>query len=193
MSYSVFVTVELTQSGRGSRRVVIGVIGLVLFLLAGAGGFAVASGYRAQDTKYCGHECVPGLKIGTVVEALQGRGHTCADNRQLWSCELKIGKVRFEADLFRVAKVTDFYEYIGKIEARIVDPGTTTAAAGLDYMSWFATLPHRDDPSTAKKVGGWLAEQLAGDGDVTYVLDWEYTLERKPGTRSVELTMKRRH
>ncbi|MEV4325001.1 hypothetical protein ACIG5D_06605 [Microbispora rosea] len=187
------MTVELTQSGRGSRRVVVGVIGLVLFLLASVGAYAVASGYREQDTKYCGHDCIPGLKIGTVVEALQGQGHACADKRQFWSCQLRVGKVRFEADLFRVPDVADFYEYIGKVEARIVNPDSTTAAAGLDYMSWFATLPHRDDPSTVKKLGGWLAEQITGDGDVTFVLDWEYALERKANTRSVELTMKRRY
>ncbi len=168
-------------------------IAAVVFLLAGVGAYAVAQNVRKQDTKYCGHDCVPGLKIGTVVEALRGQGHTCADKRQFWSCALRIGKVRFEADLFRAVNVTDFYEYISKVEARIVNPDSTTAAAGLDYFSWFAALPHRDDPSTVKKVGGWLAEQIAGDGDIAFVLDWEYTLERNANTRSIELTMKRRH
>ncbi|MEU6428938.1 hypothetical protein ABZ860_23840 [Microbispora sp. NPDC046973] len=187
------MTEELTQSGRGSRRIVAGAIGLVAFLLAGLGAYAVASTDRRQDTKYCGHDCVPGLRIGTVVEALRDQGHTCADKRQFWSCELRIGKVRFEADLFRARNVADFYEYISKVEARIVNPDSTTAAAGLDYMSWFAMLPHRDDPSTVGKVDGWLAEQIAGDGDVTFILDWEYTLEREANTRSIELTMKRRY
>ncbi|MEV4457509.1 hypothetical protein [Microbispora sp. NPDC049633] len=187
------MTLELTRSGRGSRPIVVGAIGLVLFLIAGLGSYAVARADRAQDTKYCGHDCIPGIRIGTVVEALQGQGHTCADKRQFWSCELKVGKVRFEADLFRVPNVADFYEYIGKVEARIVNPDSTTAAAGLDYMSWFAALPHRDDPSTVKKVHGWLAEQITGDGDITFVLGWEYALEREANTRSVELTMKRRH
>ncbi|MFG1861606.1 hypothetical protein [Microbispora bryophytorum] len=186
------MTVELTRSGRGSRRIVVVAVGLVVFLIAGAGAYAVARIDREQDTKYCGHDCVPGLSIGTVVEALQGQGHTCADKRLFWSCELRIGRVRFEADLFRAGNVTDFYEYISKVEARIINPDSTTAAAGLDYMSWFAMLPHRDDPSTVKKVGGWLAEQIAGDGDITYVLDWEYTVERNANTRSIELTMKRR-
>ncbi|WP_182903216.1 hypothetical protein [Microbispora sp. H10830] len=187
------MTVELTRSGRGSRRITVVAIAAVVFLLAGVGAYAVASDVREQDTKYCGHDCVPGLEIGTVVEALQGRGHTCADKRQFWSCELRIGKVRFEADLFRAVNVADFYEYISKVEARIINPDSTTAAAGLDYMSWFAMLPHRDDPSTVKKVDGWLAEQIAGDGDVAFILDWEYALERKANTRSIELTMKRRH
>lgn len=193
MPYSVFVTVELTRSGRGSRRITVVAIAAVVFLLAGVGAYAVAQNVRKQDTKYCGHDCVPGLKIGTVVEALRGQGHTCADKRQFWSCALRIGKVRFEADLFRAVNVTDFYEYISKVEARIVNPDSTTAAAGLDYFSWFAALPHRDDPSTVKKVGGWLAEQIAGDGDIAFVLDWEYALERNANTRSIELTMKRRH
>lgn len=189
------MTVELTRSGRRSRRITVGVIGLVVFLLAGAGvgAYAVAYNVRKQDTKYCGHDCVPGLKIGTVVEALQGQGHTCADKRQFWSCELRIGKVRFEADLFRAVTVVDFYDYISSVEARIINPDSTTAAAGLDYMSWFATLPHRDDPPTVKKVGGWLAEQIAGDGDMAFILDWEYALERNANTRSIELTMQRRY
>ncbi|WP_169949526.1 hypothetical protein [Microbispora sp. H11081] len=188
------MTVELPPSGRRPRRrIAVGVIGLVAFLLAGLGAYAVARHDRLQDTKYCGHDCVPGIGIGTVVEALQGRGHTCVDNRQFWSCRLSIGRVRFEADLFRSVSGADFSEYISKVEARIVNPDSTTAAAGLDYTSWFAALPHRDDPSTAEKVRGWLTEQITGDGDVTFIMDWEYTLEREANTRSVELTMSRRH
>ncbi|WP_169980420.1 hypothetical protein [Microbispora sp. H10836] len=187
------MTLELTRSGRRSRRIVVGAIGLVVFLLAGLGSYAFARADREQDTKYCGHDCIPGVRIGTVVEALQDQGHTCADRRRFWSCELRVGKVRFEADLFRVDNLVNFYEYISKVEARIVNPDSTTAAAGLDYMSWFATLPHRDDPSTVKKVNGWLAEQIAGDGDTTFILDWEYTLEREANTRSIELTVKRRY
>ncbi|MEU6415499.1 hypothetical protein [Microbispora sp. NPDC046933] len=187
------MTVESTQSGRRSRRIAVGTIGLVVFLLAGLGAYAVAYNDRKQDTKYCGHDCVPGLKITTVVEALKGQGHTCADERRSWSCELKVGKVRFEADLFRAGNVVDFYDYISKVEARIINPDSTTAAAGLDYMSWFAALPHRDDPPTVKKVGGWLAEQVGAGEDVTYVLGWEYRLRRNEKTRSIELTMKRRY
>ncbi|MEV0597170.1 hypothetical protein [Nonomuraea cavernae] len=167
-------------------------ISLVVFLLAGVGAYVIAGSVRGQDTRYCGHDCVPGLKITTVVEALKRQGYTCADGRILWSCGLKVGEVRFTADLFRANSVAKFYEYIDKVELRILNPGgDTLAGADLDYMSWFATLPHRDDPSTVKKVNDWLTEQLGVDGDVTYILDWEYVLQRD--AKTVDLTIRRRN
>ncbi|SEM69734.1 hypothetical protein SAMN05660976_05828 [Nonomuraea pusilla] len=177
---------------RGSRLIVVGAIGLVLFLLAGVGGYVVMSDARREDLSYCGHDCVPGLKITTVVEALKGRGHSCADERLFWSCDLRVGDVRFEAVLYRPAAALNVYDYISKVKLKIRNPdGNTSVGADVGYMSWFATMPHRDDPTTVKKVNDWLAEGVRAEKDVTYVLGWEYVLQRN--AQSIDLTMKRRY
>ena len=184
---------EISEDRRTSRWIAVGAIAVVVFLLAGVGAYAIAHGVRKEDTKYCGYDCVPGLKITTVVAALQGQGHDCSDNRKIWSCVLRDGRLRFDVDLFRSTSGLELNEYIRKAEVRITNPEhVTLAGADLSYMSWFAILPHRDDPETVKKIKDWLTQGIGADEDVAYILDWEYRLRRDAKTGSAELKLWRR-
>ncbi|MDQ7908252.1 hypothetical protein RB614_27370 [Phytohabitans sp. ZYX-F-186] len=173
----------------GGRRkwLLLPALGAAVLLLAGAGAFFLARGYEgSQASQSCGsYSCIPRLEAATVVKALRDKGHTCTEEFNHRTCDLKIGLVRFEATL----QVAD--ELIHAMSVSVYrggsDPVTET---GLAYLNWFATLPYARDAETSAQIEAWVAEQVNGNKDTQAVIgDYEYRLTN-PETYSVELNIK---
>ncbi|OPG13301.1 hypothetical protein [Microbispora sp. GKU 823] len=170
-----------------SRRGLALVAGLVAFLLAGTGAFVLARNHRAaQVTVSCDDDygCVPGLKAMSALGSLRDQGYTCTTESDDWHCELTIGTTYFDV-WFRV-----YDELIHKMSIRVNRAGDDTmATTGVAYLSWFATIPYRDDPATSKDIRDWLAEQIAKHKETkAKILDYEYVLQN-PDSKSTKFTI----
>lgn len=172
---------------RSSHRVVAVVAGLVAFLVAGVGAYLLARDYQVnQVTQSCGsYACIPRLKAATVVKALEDQGYACQASFNHRYCELRVGTVNFKVTL----SVAD--EHIYEIDASIFrSDGAPLTKTGVDFLSWFATLPYRDDPVTTTDIQEWLAEQIKKDKETkATILDYQYVL-RHPEEEIVELIIK---
>ncbi|WP_433498302.1 hypothetical protein ACQP1K_25955 [Sphaerimonospora sp. CA-214678] len=162
-------------------------VGLVVFLAAGGGAYALARDYRGdQMTQDCGrsHGCIPGLKVDTLVGALQDRGHMCEDKSSSWHCDMVIGRVYFDLWL----QTSGDYVYSISVRLQRMDD-KALAGTGLSYLSWFGALPFRDDPVLTKEIEGWIAQQIENNKDTKATIgDYEYVLQR-PEAESVEFTI----
>jgi hypothetical protein len=176
-------------SGENGRRkwLLLPALGAVTLLLVGLGAFFLARSYEgSRASQSCGsYDCIPRLEAAKVVKALQDKGHTCTEELNHRTCDLRIGLVLFEATL----QVTD--GLIHAISVRIYradsDPVTGT---GLAYLNWFATLPYARDAETSAQIEAWVAEQVNGNKDTKATIgDYEYGLTN-PETHSVELNIK---
>lgn len=172
---------------RSSRRTVVLVVGVVAFLIAAVSVYLFARDHRAnQVTQSCGnYACIPGIEAATVVKALEGQGHACQAEFNHRYCELLIGSVHYKVTL----SVAD--EHIYEIAARVYRAdGAALTETGTAYLTWFATLPYRDDAATTADIADWLAEQIeSGKETKATVLDYQYLL-RHPEEHTVELTIK---
>lgn len=173
--------------GRSRRGLVVLLVGLVVFLAAGGGAYALARDYRAnQMTQDCGssHACIPGLKVTTLTEALKDRGHRCVEETSSWHCDMVIGRVYFDLWL----QSSGGYVYSISIRLHRMDD-KALAGTGLSYLSWFGALPFRDDPVLTKEIKGWIAQQIENDKDTKATIgDYEYVLQR-PEAESVEFSI----
>ncbi|MGI5152854.1 hypothetical protein ACQEVC_41820 [Plantactinospora sp. CA-294935] len=172
-------------AGDRPRWFLLPVFGVVMLLLAGVGAFLGARSYQgSRASQSCGsYSCIPRLEAVTVVQALQGQGHTCTKESNHQYCELRIGFVRFRASL----QVSDEL-----IHAMTVDiyRATPVAGTGLAYLNWFATLPYAGDEETSGRIEEWVAEQVNGNKDTRAVIgDYEYRLTN-PETYAVELNIR---
>lgn len=174
--------------GRSRRGLVVLLVGLVVFLAAGGGAYALARDYRVnQMTQDCGrsHGCIPALKITTLAEALRDRGHTCDEKDSSWHCDMVIGRVYFDVWL------QTSEEYIYSISVRLFRmDDKALAGTGLAYLSWFAALPFRDDPVLTKEIEGWITQQIDANKDTKATIgDYEYVIQR-PDADNVEFTIR---
>jgi hypothetical protein len=162
-------------------------LGAVMLLVVGVGAFLLARSYQgSRAAQSCGsYDCIPRLEAATVVKALQDKGHTCKEDLNQRTCDLRIGLVRFEATL----QVAD--ELIHAISVKIYRAGSEPVTeTGLAYLDWFATLPYARDAETSAQIEAWVAEQVNGNKDTKATIgDYEYRLTN-PETFSVELNIK---
>lgn len=163
------------KKSRAPRLIVLLVVGVVALLAAGIGAFLMGRDYRTyQVVQGCGpYNCIPALKAGTVIEALKGEGHTCKqESRDVWYCDMMVGSVHFKSSV----GVSEGYIYQLTAEVFHADDERLTDG-GMAYMSWFATLPYRDDPAATEEIKDWLAEQIDARKDTkATILDYKYTL-----------------
>ncbi|WP_194244269.1 hypothetical protein [Nonomuraea phyllanthi] len=170
-----------------SRRTIVTVAGLLALLLAGTGAYLFTRDIRLnQFTQSCGsRDCIPGLQASGVTEALKKKGHSCKrQEHDSWYCDLVIGSMTFKATI----SFSDGYVYRLTADVFHADNGKLTKA-GMAYLTWFATLPYRDDPATSADITKWLAEQVAAAKDTkARIADYEYVLLTPQ--KSVELDIR---
>jgi hypothetical protein len=163
------------KKSRVPRLLVIVAVGVVALLAAGIGAFLMGRDYRTyQVVQGCGpYNCIPALKADTVIEALKREGHTCEqESGDIWYCDMMVGSVHFKSQV----GVSEGYIYRLSAEVFHADDERLTDG-GMAYMSWFATLPYRDDPATTEEIKDWLAEQIDARKDTkATILDYKYTL-----------------
>lgn len=167
-----------TTPGRGGagRWILVGVLGVVMLLLTGLGGYFGGRSYQgSRASQSCdGYDCIPRLEAEKVVKALQDKGHNCRADRNHRSCELHIGMVGFDVSL----QVAD--GLIHAIEVQIFRAGDYPITEfGMAYLNWFATLPYARDEQTSAEIRQWLAEQVNGNKETEATIgDYSYKLTR---------------
>jgi hypothetical protein len=137
-------------------------VALVMLVAGGASGYLLAS--DARKTSYrasCGNRsyCIPSLKVASVIDALKGRGFTCAEKASDWECRLRIGDTRYESNIAH--KDGLIYRFDNSVNTERREVADSTKA----FLVWFAAMPFSNDPVLAEEIDGWLMPRLSGGTD----------------------------
>jgi hypothetical protein len=152
------------------------VAGLVAFLAAGAGCFALVSASRDTTGPIdCGGDrCIPTLRVGPVVDALKSQGHDCGLDGGDWACKLSIGAVYYEASI-GVAPGDQITEVQGTVTKPEDSP---LSARSVNYLVWLASLPFAGDKPTTSKTRTWVTERVKDSKDSkAKISGYEYELD----------------
>jgi len=138
-------------------------VALVMLVAGGAGGYLLTRSERKTSYRAsCGNlYCIPSLKASSVVDALQGRGFTCASKPSGSECELRIGNTTYRS---RVSNKNGLiYSYDNSVNSHSAGEASASTKA---FLVWLAALPFSDDPVLIEEINGWLLPRLGGGADV---------------------------
>ncbi len=161
----------------GRRWLVTAAVAVAVLLASGGTSYAIARSHGKSGTSQsCDvHKCIPRLKAATVVEALTERGYTCSANLNQRRCQLRAGVFYFDSTL----QVSE--ELITRIHLRVFrEASAALTPRSVAYLTWFGTLPYRDDPRLTGQIEAWVSEQVEAQKDAKATIgDYEYTLTVK--------------
>jgi len=148
-------------------------IALAALLAGAAGGYLLARGVKkSADRATCDNlRCIPSLKASSVIDALRGRGFTCAEKNSTWECRLRIGDTSYQSRLSQRDGL--IYNYDDSV--RTEKDGEASASTRA-FLVWFAALPFADDPVLTAEIDGWLTPRLGG-GALTKATIGGYTYD----------------
>ena len=152
-------------------------LGLVVAVLAAGGagtaGYLIAGSHRrAGYVASCGgRDCLPTLPADAVIEALKGKGFTCAEESS-WTCEFESGDAAYTAYL----STADGHLTEMSVRA-LVRYDRELTPARTEFLTWFAAMPFANDEATVGDIRAWLASRLTGGKDVKATIGgWLYEL-----------------
>lgn len=134
-------------------------VALVMLVGGGAGGYLLARDVKkSADRATCGNlRCIPSLQASSVIDALTGRGFTCAEKSGTWECQLRIGDTRYRSRLLQQDGL--IYNYDDSVQT---EKDGEASASTRAFLLWFAALPFADDPVLTEEIEGWLTQRLSG-------------------------------
>lgn len=148
-------------------------VALVTLVGGGTGGYLLTRSERKTSYRAsCGNlYCIPSLKASSVIDALRGRGFTCAEKNSTWECRLRIGDTSYQSRLSQRDGL--IYNYDDSV--RTEKDGEASASTRA-FLVWFAALPFADDPVLTAEIDGWLTPRLGG-GALTKATIGGYTYD----------------
>ena len=155
-------------------RLVALVVALVMLVAGGAGGYLLTRSERKTSYRAsCGNlYCIPSLKASSVIDALKGRGFSCAEKPSGAECRLRVGDTTYQS---RVSDKDDLiYSYENSVNTHTAGEASPSTRA---FLVWLAALPFSDDPVLTEEISGWLIPRLSGGADVKAVIGgYNYSL-----------------